>query len=148
MPANSCKIVKKAKPLDKQWEMLDIWLYRSVMKPSIYIAWRTHLMANQPEKESWVYVAVENPGGNENFVGLADDQSGIAYIPAFLSKDEAQACFINMPREPGKKYEIQAVIFEDLVRDAAANGFLIFILDKEGKILNKIDPAEIQGDSQ
>ena len=100
-------------------------------------------MANLPEKESWVYVAVENPGGNENFVGFADDQSGIAYIPAFLSKDEAQACFLNMPREAGKKYEIQAVIFEDLARDAAANGFLIFILDKDGKILNQIDPATI-----
>ncbi len=105
-------------------------------------------MENQPEKESWVYVAVENPGGSESFVGLADEQSGIAYIPAFSTKDEAQACFINMPREAGKKYEIQAVIFEDLARDAAVNGFLIFILDKDAKILNKIDPAEIQGDSQ
>lgn len=105
-------------------------------------------MANQPEKESWVYVAVENPGGNESFVGLADEQSGIAYIPAFLTKDDAQACFINMPRQAGKKYEIQAVIFEDLARDASANGFLIFMTDRDGKILNKIDPAAVMDNSK
>jgi len=100
-------------------------------------------MAGQPEKDSWVFVAVENPGANENFVGLADARSGISYIPTFLTKDEAQACFINMPREAGKKYEIQAVIFEDLAQDAAVNGFLIFILNSDGKILNKIDPAAV-----
>ncbi len=100
-------------------------------------------MSKQPEKDSWVYVAVENPGGDEKFVGLADDKSKIAYIPAFLAKDEAQACFLNMPRESGKKYEIQAVIFEDLANDALDNGFLIFILNSEGKILNKIDPSTV-----
>lgn len=100
-------------------------------------------MTNQPEKDSWVYVAVENPGGDEKFVGLADDKSNIAYIPAFLAKDDAQTCFLNMPREPGKKYEIQAVIFEDLANDALSNGFLIFILDNEGRILNKIDPSTV-----
>ena len=100
-------------------------------------------MANQPDKDSWVFVAVENPGGDENYVGMVDEQAQIAYIPVFLSKDEAQSCFINMPRETGKKYEIQAVIFEDLAGDAAENGFLIFILDSIGKILDKIDPAAV-----
>ncbi|MBS3758913.1 MAG: hypothetical protein KGY61_09655 [Desulfobacterales bacterium] len=100
-------------------------------------------MANQPEKDSWVFVAVENPGGDEKFVGLADDESNIAYIPAFLTKDDAQTCFLNMPREQGKKYEVQAIIFEDLATDALANGFLIFILDHEGKILDKIDPSTV-----
>ncbi len=99
-------------------------------------------MAGEPEKDSWVFVAVENPGGHEKFVGLTDKDSKFSYIPAFLTKDDAKTCFINMPREQGKKYEVQAVMFEDLARDAAANGFLIFILDSEGRILNKIDPAK------
>ncbi|MFO7839682.1 MAG: hypothetical protein R6X08_09315 [Desulfosalsimonadaceae bacterium] len=100
-------------------------------------------MTKQPEKDEWVYVAIQNPGGDENFVGYMDEASQIAYIPAFLTKDEAQTCFINMPRDPNKKYEIQAVIFEDLTSDAAANGFLIFLLDAAGKITNKIDPAGV-----
>jgi len=100
-------------------------------------------MVKQPEKDAWVFVAVENPGGNEKFVGYSQEDSKIAYIPTFLTKDEAQGCFINMPREPGKKYEIQAILFEDLARDAANNGFLIFILDSAGKIQNKIDPAAV-----
>ncbi len=101
-------------------------------------------MAKQPEKDSWVFVAVENPGGDERFVGYTlPDSAETAYIPAFLSKEEAQTCFINMPRDQGKKYEIQAVIFEDLARDAASNGFLIFLLDSEGKIQEKVDPAAV-----
>ena len=100
-------------------------------------------MTNQLKQNSWIYVAVENPGGDEKFVGFADEVSNIAYIPAFLTKDEAQTCFLNMPRQPGKKYEIQAVIFEDLANDASANGFLIFILDNECKILNKINPTAV-----
>ncbi len=101
-------------------------------------------MDKQPKKDAWVYVAVENPGGNERFVGYTHpENSETAYIPAFLSKEEAQTCFINMPRDQGKKYEIQAVIYEDLARDAASNGFLIFILDSEGTIQNKVDPAAV-----
>ena len=93
----------------------------------------------------WVYVAVENPGGKEGFVGYRDEPSGITYIPAFYDKETAQACFINLPRETGKKYEIQAVLFEELARDAAANTFLIFMLNEEGRVLLKIDPGAVPG---
>jgi hypothetical protein len=98
-------------------------------------------MTAQPRKDDWVYVAVENPGGREQFVGYTDESSGVSYIPAFANKEEAQACFINMPRETGKKYEVQAVLFGELAKDAVANTFLIFMLDGEGRIRNKIDPA-------
>jgi hypothetical protein len=100
-------------------------------------------MEEQPDKAEWVFVAVENPGGDEHFVGYRDEKAEIAYIPAFLKKEEAQACFINLPREAGKKYEIQAVLFGDLVRDAAKNEFLVFILDSEGRIRQRIDPAAV-----
>ena len=100
-------------------------------------------MTTQPTKNDWVYVAVENPGGREQFVGYTDEPSGISYIPVFSSKEDAQACFINLPRKSGKKYEIQAVLFGELARDAAANTFLIFLLDGEGRIQDKIDPATV-----
>lgn len=100
-------------------------------------------MTAQLKKDDWVYVAVENPGDREQFVGYTDESSGISYIPAFPSKEEAQACFINLPRQTGKKYEVQAVLFGELAKDAAANRFLIFMLDGEGRIQDKIDPATV-----
>ncbi len=98
-------------------------------------------MNKLPAKQDWVYVAVENTAGRESFVGYRDEELKVAYLPAFADKEAAQACFINLPREPGKKYEIQAVLFEELVNDAASNNFLIFMLDGEGRIQHQIDPA-------
>jgi len=90
--------------------------------------------------ETWVYVAVMDPGGNEQFVGLVDDDE-TSFIPAFQTKDEAQTCLINMPREKNKKYEVQAILYEELERDAVLNGFRIYILDGQGRILEKADTA-------
>ncbi len=100
-------------------------------------------MTEIPKKADWVYVAVENTAGREGFVGYRDESSDVSYIPAFYDKEAAQSCFINLPRESGKKYEIQAVLFEELARDALANTFLIFMLDAEGNVLLKIDPATV-----
>lgn len=97
-------------------------------------------MSEALENESWIYVAVEDPGGSEKFMGLYDEQSGISYIPAFHEKEAAMACLINLPRSPGKKYEVQAVMFEELAKDARNNGFLIFMLDAGGRILKQIQP--------
>ena len=99
-------------------------------------------MAEQPKKNDWVYVAVESTAGREGYVGY-DDEAGFAYIPAFYEKEAAQACFLNLPRDLGKKYEVQAVLFEELARDAVSNSFLIFMLDSEGRILLKINPQAV-----
>ncbi len=101
-------------------------------------------MDKQPDPSDWVYVAVEKGSPPEVFVGYTD-ASGVSYIPAFTDKEEAQICFLNLPRQPGKKYEIQAVLLEELARDALANTFLIFLLDGEGRIQQKIDPATVSG---
>jgi hypothetical protein len=102
-------------------------------------------MAEQPKKHDWVYVAVENSGDREGYAGYRDEPSNVIYIPTFYDKEAAQGCFINLPREKGRKYEIQAVLFETLASDAAGNGFLIFMLDGEGHVLLKIDPAAVTG---
>lgn len=102
-------------------------------------------MTTQPKNDDWVYVAVENPGGVEQIVGYTDKPSDISYIPVFTSKEDAQACFLNLPRKAGKRYEVQAILFEELANDALANTFLLFLLDGEGNIQDKIDPATIVG---
>lgn len=86
----------------------------------------------------WVYAIVQNPGGNEKFLGQTDVEMKISFIPAFLEKDAAGQCLPFLVREKGLKYEAQAIFFEDLVEYATKNGFAIFILDGAGKILEKI----------
>ena len=61
-------------------------------------------------------------------------------VPAFFQKEDAQLCWPQMHRQKEKKYEIQAVFFDELSRDAAKNGFMIFMLNAEGEILKKIQP--------
>jgi len=90
--------------------------------------------------DPWIWVIVQNDGTVEQFVGLHDKQDRTDYIPCFLEKNQALQCFINLPREKGMKYEAQAVRYTELVRDSAAGGFMIHVLNGAGEILEKNDP--------
>ena len=92
------------------------------------------------DKEKWIFVVIQNPGADEIVVGMHDQETGIDFIPAFKEKEEAAECFINMPREAGSRYEVQAMIVEDLDTYASKNNFMIFFLDKQGKILDRVKP--------
>lgn len=93
-------------------------------------------MSMEIDDSRWVFVMVQNPGANEEIIGQMDEEKNINFIPTFLTKEAAQQAVLFMPKEKGKKIEIQAIIFEDLSRYATENHFLIFILDEDGKILN------------
>ena len=88
------------------------------------------------KKETWVYVVVQNPGVNEQFLGQHDQEANISFIPFFLDKDQATKCYVNLIREITQHYEIQAIIYEDLVHYAAEHKFLLYLLDETGKVLN------------
>jgi hypothetical protein len=90
--------------------------------------------------ETWVYVIVENPGGVESFLGQVDEKTGIQFLPVFLEKDAATMSMGQFKRRKGTKYEVQAVLFEDLVKDATDNRFSIFILNDAGEIKEQINP--------
>ncbi len=92
------------------------------------------------KKESWVYVVVQNPGGNEEFLGQHDQENNISFIPFFLDKDHANQCYVNLKREITQHYEVQAIIYEDLVRYAAEHQFLLYLLNETGKVLNVNTP--------
>jgi hypothetical protein len=89
---------------------------------------------------SWVYVLVQNPGGDEQIVGQRDADSDIAFIPMFKDKDSALAGIVHMIKEPDKRFEVQAIIYEDLTDYAARGGFLLFLLDANGKVIDKLVP--------
>ncbi len=92
-------------------------------------------MAEKQNTEGWVYVVVCDPEKDESFLGLYDKEKDINYIPTFNSKESANDCFLTLPKEKGKKYEIQAVHIEELSEDASKNGFAVAMVDGDGKIV-------------
>ncbi|MGD9211774.1 MAG: hypothetical protein PVI90_13405 [Desulfobacteraceae bacterium] len=90
------------------------------------------------DNSRWVFVMVQTFGASEQIVGQMDEEQQINFIPTFLSKEAAQQAALFIPKEKGRKIEIQAIIFEDLSSYASDNDFLIFILNENGKILNTL----------
>ena len=90
------------------------------------------------EATTWLYVAVQKSGPNEQIVGQTDTEKNVSYIPAFLSKESAQQAMFHLHLEKKKKYEIQAIIYEDLASHAAEGGFMIFVLDDDGNVLERL----------
>lgn len=88
----------------------------------------------------WVWVVVQDPGGNEQFLGQHDKEKDVSFILTFLEKEEALECLKHMTLEEGQKYEIQAIQYEELARNSVENGFMLFILNGSGEILEKIKP--------
>ena len=85
----------------------------------------------------WVYVFVCDPEKDESFLGLYNADKDIHFIPAFRSKDEANDCFLTLPRQKGKKYELQAIHIEELYTEAEKSGFDVALVDSDGKVLNE-----------
>lgn len=88
-------------------------------------------------EKGWVYVVVCEPEKDATFLGLHNKEKNIDFIPAFETKDAANDCFLSLPREKGKKYEIQAVLLEELHADAEKNGFVVALIDNDGNVVDK-----------
>jgi hypothetical protein len=95
-------------------------------------------MSTLIEKDQWVWVVIQDPGGNEQFLGQHDDEKNESFIPVFLEKEEAEKGLELLQREKSHKYEVQAIQYEDLVERAAEYGFMLFLLSGAGEILEKI----------
>ena len=94
-------------------------------------------MEEKASSKGWVYVVICEPESEASFLGLHDKEKQIDFIPAFESKEAANDCFLSLPREKGKKYEIQAVHIEELFEDAEKNGFVVAMLDSDGNVINE-----------
>jgi hypothetical protein len=99
-------------------------------------------MAHKPKDGPWIWVIVQDPGGNEQFLGQHDNEKDVSFIPAFHEKDIAQQAVGKLITEKGTKYEAQAILLEELSKDAAQHGFLIFVLNADGEILKEITPGQ------
>lgn len=88
----------------------------------------------------WIYAVVQNPGGQEQFLGQEDPVKGISFIPAFLEKALAYQCLNQLAKDKAHRYEPQAVLFEEIRNHAHASGMALVILDGEGKVLDEFYP--------
>ena len=97
-------------------------------------------MPQRIDNTTWIWTIVMDPEKDAQILGQNNTQDDISFIPSFLNKEDAQQCLIQLNCERGRKYEPQAILYEDLLRHARDNQFLIYLLDGDGKIL-EILPA-------
>lgn len=97
-------------------------------------------MHERINEHGWVWVFVQDPGKDERYVGQYNAEDDLSFIPAFVTKEEALQCYGRMALEKSRKYEAQAVHYEDLIKEAGTAGFVVFLLNGEGEILDKIQP--------
>ena len=97
-------------------------------------------MKKELKPDTWVWVIVQNPGPQEQFLGQEYQDQNVSFIPAFFKKEDAQQCLVQMTTQKGDKYEAQAVLYNELVKTAAKHDFMIFILNSDGEILERIKP--------
>lgn len=89
------------------------------------------------EGNPWVWVVVQDPGGNEQFLGQYDEAEKVSFIPTFMEKDDALQCLSLLAKKADEKYEVQAIEYNELAPRVAEHGFKIFILNGEGGIVEK-----------
>jgi hypothetical protein len=87
----------------------------------------------------WVWVVVQDPEGNEKFLGQRDEAKGESCFSTIILKKESLKCLNLLSKEKGHTYEVQAIQYEDLARRAAENGFMLFVLNGAGEVLEKVN---------
>jgi len=100
------------------------------------------MAVKNPQAPDWLYVFVSGPETRANFLGLYNQETEQNIIPAFNSREDAQDCFLELPRQKGEKYELQAVHVDDLRKAAVKNGFVIALVDGHGKVIGALPMQE------
>lgn len=94
-------------------------------------------MEENTASDEWVFVFVCDPGPNETYFGLYNEEKDLNFIPAFRTREEANDCFLELPRKKGVKHECQAVHVEELTETAEKNGFVVTLVDSDGKVITE-----------
>ena len=59
-------------------------------------------MNKEIKSDTWIWVGIQDPGTNEQFLGQLDEDKNESYIPAFYQKEDAQQFLIQLKTEKGK----------------------------------------------
>ena len=95
----------------------------------------------EEQMNEWFYCIIQNPGANEEqLMGFKDDETKTEFIPVFKTKEETEKCFLLMPKDIiNSKYEIQALLKDDLILYAKKTKFKIFLMNEKGQIINELE---------
>ena len=95
----------------------------------------------EEQMNEWFYCIIQNPGATEEqIVGFKDDETKTEFIPVFKTKEETEQCFLLMPKDIiNSKYEIQALLKDDLILYAEKTKFKIFLMNEKGQIINELE---------
>ena len=97
-------------------------------------------MTAAPSADQWVFVIVQHPENNPQIAGQHDEAADVAYIPAYFTREDAQQGLLHLTLPKSSRYEIQAFMFDDLCAQARAGGFLVYIVDADGVVRQKLAP--------
>lgn len=97
-------------------------------------------MSQLIKDHQWVYVVVQDPEKDEQYLGQSETESDTAFIPVFVEKEHALMCLNLLAKDKEKKYEVQAVMYDQLAGHAKEGGFMLYVLNDEGAIEEKISP--------
>jgi hypothetical protein len=97
-------------------------------------------MSRPIQDHQWIYVVVQDPGKDEQYLGQHDTADDISFIPIFLEKEHALMCLNLLAKDSSRKYEVQAVMFDHLAGHAREGGFMLYVLNEQGVIAERISP--------
>jgi len=97
-------------------------------------------MSKRIKNDQWVYVVIHGPEGNEKLLGQHDEEIDVTFIPVFLEKEEALMNLNLLALEKGHKYEVQAILYEELVAKTGEQGFMLFVLNGSGEVIENFGP--------
>jgi hypothetical protein len=99
-------------------------------------------MAERVKPGDWVWVVMEErQTGQVNLLGQFDKKKEVQFVPVFLSKEEALQCLPFLHKAADARYEVQAMPYEDVSKNAVQHDFLLFVVDGRGNILEEIVPT-------
>jgi hypothetical protein len=97
-------------------------------------------MTATPTADQWVFVIVQNPENSPQIAGQNDEVAEVAYIPAYFTREDAQQGLLHLTLPKSSRYEIQAFMFDDLCAQARVGGFLVYLVDADGVVQQKLAP--------
>jgi hypothetical protein len=94
-------------------------------------------------KQTWVYAVFNKDGEDEKLTGF-QDKNGNMFIPILKTNKEAEIFLSYIPWESDRRYDVQAIIFEDVLNYARESGSLVYLVNGKGEILEEGIPEPIQ----
>lgn len=95
-------------------------------------------MVDQIKDTDWVWVIIERYQTDEKLFGQFDEKRNESFIPVFHSKENALMVLGRLAKRKDHYYQVQASRYGEVAAAARETGFMLFFLDGEGQILDRV----------